>query len=133
MPITLDGALGVHEQALGLYARRAEVLATNLANADTPRYHARDIDFKAALASAQASGSNRLPLVATDAKHLGPGAGSSDFTLLYRTPHQAALDGNTVDTQVEQAEFAQNALRYSASLTFLSGKIRGLMTAIKGD
>ena len=131
MPITLDGAFGVHERALSLHARRAEILATNLANADTPNYRARDIDFKAALASAQAV-SNLAPVTTTHAKHI-QASGSDEYTLLYRNPHQPALDGNTVDTQVEQAEFAQNALRYSTSLTFLSGKIRGLMGAIKGD
>ena len=133
MPITLDGALGIHEQALGLRAQRAELLAANLANADTPNYQARDIDFKAALTSAKAAGQGRLPLAATDAGHLQHGAGGINASLLYRNPHQASLDGNTVDTQVEQAEFAQNALHYMASLTFLSGKINGLKNAIKGE
>lgn len=131
MPITLDGVFGIHERALGLHARRAEILATNLANADTPNYRARDIDFKAALAGAQAA-SGHTPATVTHAKHLQSG-GSDEYTLLYRNPHQPALDGNTVDTQVEQAEFAQNALRYSTSLTFLSGKISGLLRAIKGE
>lgn len=131
MPISLDGAFGIHEQALGLHARRAEILATNLANADTPNYRARDIDFKAMLANAQAA-SSHTPVTTTHAKHM-QSAGSDEYTLLYRNPNQPALDGNTVDTQVEQAEFAQNALRYSTSLTFLSGKIKGLMSAIRGD
>ncbi|MDO9372740.1 MAG: flagellar basal body rod protein FlgB [Gammaproteobacteria bacterium] len=134
MPITLDGALGIHEQAVKLRAQRAELLATNLANADTPNYRARDIDFKAALTSAQAAGQGSPPLAATHAGHLQHGAGGiNPSLLLYRNPHQASLDGNTVDTQVEQAEFAQNALHYMASLTFLSGKISGLMSAIKGE
>jgi len=131
MPITFDGAFGIHEQALGLYARRAEILAANLANADTPNYRARDIDFQATLANAQAA-TNPLPLAVTTAKHLQAGD-NNEYALLYRNPHQTSLDGNTVDTQVEHAEFAQNALRYSASLTFISGKIRGLMGAIKGE
>lgn len=129
MPITLDSALGIHEQAVKLRAQRAELLAANLANADTPHYRARDIDFKAALTSAQAA---NLPLAATDAGHLH-GTGGIDPALYYRNPRQTSLDGNTVDTQVEQAEFAQNALRYSASLTFLGSKIKGLMGAIRGD
>ncbi|MDP1707789.1 MAG: flagellar basal body rod protein FlgB [Gammaproteobacteria bacterium] len=133
MPITLDGAFGVHEQALGLYAQRAEILATNLANADTPHYRARDIDFKAALASAQAAG-DHTSVAVTHAKHIQPGTGIRDeYSLLYRNPSQASLDGNTVDTQVEHAEFAQNALRYSASITFLNGKIKGLLGAIRGE
>ena len=133
MPITLDGALGIHEQVISLRAQRAGILAANLANADTPNYRARDIDFKAALDQAQTTGQSRLTIATTDAGHLSQSAGSINSPLLYRNPHQASLDGNTVDTQVEQAEFAQNALHYMANLTFLSGKISGLMRAIRGE
>ena len=133
MPITLDGALGIHEQAIALRGQRAELLAANLANADTPNYLARDIDFKAALTQAQTTGQGNLTLTTTNAGHLQQSASSITAPLLYRTPRQAVMDGNTVDTQAEQSEFAQNALRYMASLTFLSGKISGLMRAIKGE
>lgn len=149
MSISLDSALGIHAQALALRARRAEVLAANLANADTPGYKARDLDFAdgiearvarqagrvsgfaSALALAQGGA---LRLAATGPRHLageqGP-AGSGE--LLYRVPMQPSIDGNTVDTHIEYAEFARNALQYQASLTFLNGRIRTLMTAIRGE
>ncbi|HWQ94446.1 MAG TPA: flagellar basal body rod protein FlgB [Gammaproteobacteria bacterium] len=136
MPINIDSALGIHADALALRSRRAEVLANNLANADTPRYKARDFDFKSALAQAQGqSPINSVRLVTTQSGHIAANAGASriDAELQYRIPSQPSLDGNTVDTQIEQAEFTQNAIQYQTSLTFLSGKIRGLLTAIRGD
>jgi flagellar basal-body rod protein FlgB len=111
MPMPLDSYLGVHPQALKLSAQRSEVLAANMANADTPNYKARDVDFKTALA-ASANGSTGG---------------------LYRVPLAPSLDGNTVDVHVEQANFAQNAIRYQSSLAFLSGKFRSLVTAITGQ
>ena len=134
MPIDLNSHLGVLPQALSLQARRTEVIAANLANADTPNYKARDLDFRAALAQAGAPGSP-LPLAGTNARHLGtvgadPG---NDAPLLYRTPLAPALDGNTVDANLEQASFAENAVRYQATLTFINSKLRGLMTAITGQ
>jgi len=133
MPLDLDSHLGVHQQALKLYSQRTEILANNLANADTPGFRARDIDFKSALAAA---GGDGTALRTTQASHIGTGgaaggAGAAD--LKYRVPLAPALDGNTVDVQVEQANFAQNAIRYQATLSFLSTKFRGLMTAITGQ
>ena len=136
MPISIDSALGLHADALALRSRRAEVLARNLANADTPHYKARDFDFKSALAQAQGqSPINSVRLVTTQSGHIAvnAGAGRPGAELQYRIPNQPALDGNTVDTQIEQAEFTQNAIEYQTSLTFLSGKIRGLLSAIRGD
>ena len=136
MPITIDSALGNHPQALTLRSQRAEVLAANLANADTPNYKARDIDFKSVLSTAQNSPSSAgaaLPLAADNAAHLQPLASQSQAGLLYRNPSQPSVDGNTVDSQVEYTEFARNALQYQASLTFLSGNIKTLLTAIRGD
>lgn len=133
MPIDLDAALGLHADALSLRARRAELLAANLANADTPGYRARDIDFRAALAEAQA-GSAATALTVTHADHIAVAAGApANVAVLYRQPHQASVDGNSVDTQREHAGFMQNALQYQASLTFLSARIRGLLTAIRGE
>lgn len=136
MPITIDSALGIHPQALTLRSQRAEVLAANLANADTPNYKARDIDFKSVLGSVQngafATGA-ALPLAADNAAHLQPLASQSQAELLYRNPSQPSVDGNTVDSQVEYTEFARNALQYQASLTFLGGNIKTLLTAIRGD
>ena len=147
MALNLDSYLGVHAQALTLEAQRTELLAANLANADTPNYKARDIDFKAALAaaggnSASASGSgNALAMSTTNGAHLGASAvggadGSNaaiDANLKYRVPMAPSLDGNTVDTQLEQAAFAENSVRYQATLTFLNARLKELMTAIVGQ
>ncbi|MCW5569931.1 MAG: flagellar basal body rod protein FlgB [Steroidobacteraceae bacterium] len=134
MRFDLDAYLGVHQQALLLGARRTEVLANNLANADTPGFKARDIDFKAALAGADAAGTT-LPMTQTAALHLATGSlqGESPAGLRYRTPLAPSLDGNTVEPQLEQAAFAENAVRYQATLTFLNARFRGLMTAITGQ
>ena len=135
MPVNLDTYLGVHAQALKLRSQRTEVLAANLANADTPNYQARDIDFKSALAAASGEKSGGVHLSTTSARHINPAAvnGGASPELKYRTPLAPSLDGNTVDTQMEQAAFAENSVRYQATLTFLSSKFRGLMTAITGQ
>jgi flagellar basal-body rod protein FlgB len=136
MTTFLDTALGLHPQALMVRARRAEVLAGNLANSDTPNYKARDVDFRAVLARAVVNDMSSVPavrLVSTNAAHLAPEGGSSSMELAYRNPLQPSIDGNTVDPQFEYAAFAENAVQYQASLQFLSGRIRTLMTAIRGD
>lgn len=131
MAISFDKALGDMPEKLALYGKRSSLLASNIANADTPGFKARDIDFQGVLAKV---GGDRLPLKATHAGHLG-GAGSitSNPDLLYRIPVQTSLDGNTVNTQIEQAEFTENAVRYQSTLTFLSGKFASLKLAIKGE
>ncbi len=130
MAFEFDTALGIHPRALVLRARRNEVLAANIANADTPGYKARDIDFRAVLGQAR----EKLPLVTTRGDHFpGLDAPGADAGLRYRVPNQPSLDGNTVDPDLEKAAFAENALRYNASLTFLDRKFRGLITAIKGE
>lgn len=135
MPTELDRALGISAQALPLRTRRAEVLAANLANADTPNYKARDIDFSSALAVAQKqlSSNNGGGLRLTSANHMTLPGDAGGVELLYRTPSQASLDGNSVDSQMEHAAFMENAVRYQASLNFLSGRIRTLLTAIRGE
>lgn len=134
MPINLDSYLGVHADALKVRSQRTEVLATNLANADTPGYRARDIDFRAALAAAGSPASG-MQLNATNAAHLSTGGAvpGADPNMKYRVPLAPALDGNTVDVQMEQAAFAENSVRYQATLNFLTSKLRGLMTAITGQ
>ena len=134
----LDAYLGVSAQALRVRAQRTEQLAMNLANADTPGYKARDIDFRAALVAATdgKTGVNAASMVTTQKLHLSGGAGGTnpaDGFLKYRTPLAPALDGNTVDAQLEQSAFAENAVRYQATLSFLSGSFRSLMTAITGQ
>jgi flagellar basal-body rod protein FlgB len=137
MPLSLDQYLSVHAQALDVRARRGELIANNLANADTPGYQARDIDFRQAMARAAGDKTvSGVSLSTTQAGHIG-GAASADAAgnpdLKYRTPLAPALDGNTVDAQIEQAAFAENAVRYQATLTFLNSKFRGLLTAILGS
>jgi flagellar basal-body rod protein FlgB len=134
----LDSYLGVHAQALKLREQRTELLARNLANADTPGYKARDLDFRAALAAATGPATSPDTLRATQPGHIGtnPDAmspGSTDAFLKYRTPLAPSLDGNTVDAQLEQAAFADNAVHYQATLSFLTARFRSLMTAITGQ
>ncbi len=133
----LDSHIGLHADALRLRSQRAELLARNLANADTPGFQARDIDFKAALASVQQEG-GASSLATTRSGHLGAGgagidAGLPDSALMYRVPVAPSADGNTVDVQLEQAAFAENAVKYQATLQFVNSKLRGLMTAITGQ
>ena len=127
----LDDAFGIHEQSLKLRARRAEVLAGNIANADTPGYKARDFDFKQVLKQ-QVEQSPRLQV--TNSRHIQTDNGIVPAgTMGYRIPTQPSLDGNTVDSQREHAAYAANALEYQASLRFLSGSIQKLKMAIKGQ
>jgi flagellar basal-body rod protein FlgB len=131
----INAHLGVHAQALRLRATRSELIANNLANADTPDFKAKDIDFRAAM-SATAGAAEGVSLATTRANHLGgsgAGANGVEAAARYRVPLAPSLDGNTVDVQVEQAAFAENAVRYQATLTFLSSRLRGLMTAITGQ
>ena len=131
MAISFQSALGIHEDALNVRVKRAEVLANNLANADTPGFKARDIDFKAALAGAMAP-ENGLAMQKTNSKQLGPGS-QAEYDLLYRNPSQPSVDGNTVDTQVEMASYLKNSMDYEASFQFLNGKFKSLTNAIRGD
>jgi len=130
MAINFDAALGIHPQALALREQRSAVLAANMANADTPGYKARDLDFQSVLKQALPSA---LPVEQTRQGHLTGKGSALGEQLLFRVPQQASLDGNTVEEQVEQAKFSQNAVQYQASLRFINGKISGLMTAIRGE
>jgi flagellar basal-body rod protein FlgB len=136
MPLNLDAYLGVHQSALKLYARRTEVLANNLANADTPNFKAQDVDFKSLMNAGGAGAAGQaLPMATTQAVHLSstPELPTGNSGLKYRVPLAPSLDGNTVDPQLEQAAFADNTVRYQAALAFLSDKFKGLMTAITGQ
>lgn len=133
MAISFDRALGVHEQALSLRINRAEILANNLANADTPGFKARDLDFKATLREAtKSSEPDALALNKTNALHQDT-SDKADGDLLYRTPMQPSLDGNTVDSQYELAQYMRNNMDFQTSFQFLNGSFRGLMTAIRGE
>jgi len=127
----LDATFGIHEQALKLRAQRAEVLAGNIANSDTPGYKARDFDFKQMLKQ-QVEQSPRLQV--TNSRHIQTETGIVPPGMMgYRIPSQPSLDGNTVDSQREHTAYAANALEYQASLRFLSGSIQKLKLAIKGQ
>jgi len=126
-----DNIFGIHEQALLLHGQRIGVLATNLANADTPNYKARDIDFSEVLAHSDGA---PLPMSVTQASHISFNDSElSAGQLKYRNPYQASLDGNTVEMPVEQAAFSENNVRYQASLTFINQKIAELQLAIAGQ
>ena len=130
MAISFDKALGNLPEHLSLYGKRSSLLASNIANADTPGFKARDIDFQSILAKASGS---LMSMATTQAGHIGgANAAIGGTDLLYRMPTQTSLDGNTVNTQVEQAQFTENAVRYQSTLTFLGGKFKGLKLAITG-
>lgn len=130
MAINFNNALGIHPQALVLREKRGEILAANLANADTPDYKARDLDFKSVLSQTMEpkAGLERTQAGHMQAQHMVLGA-----DLLYRNPQQPSLDGNTVEAHIEQAKYAENAVQYQASLQFINSKFSGLMTAIRGE
>ncbi len=132
MALSIDKHIGVHDNAVQLRSQRTELLAANIANADTPGFKARDIDFASVMRRTTEAG-NGEGLRVTHARHLhADGAAAGQAAEMYRIPIQPSLDGNTVDVQQEQAAFAENAVRYQASLEFLSGRFSGLITAIKG-
>ncbi len=136
MGISFDQAFGVHQYTMGVRNARSEVLASNIANADTPGYKAKDMDFSTALRQALAKTDPRgVSLSRTDEKHLKGSSfiGGGD-DILYRVPEQPDTgDGNTVDIQTERMEFLDNAMRYQASLEFLNQRIVLLNRAIRGD
>lgn len=143
MSISFANALGIHEQALSFRTQRAEVLANNLVNADTPNFKARDIDFASVLAeqNQKAQGSTTanagsFAMAHTNDRHIEVGTGSAGLGeegLLYRNPYQPSLDQNSVDAQVEQAKYAENAVQFQASFTLLNSKFKGLLGAIRGE
>ncbi len=166
----MTDAIDFHGKALQLRAQRQEVLSSNIANADTPGFKARDFDFASALrnasklstaaaasgAAGQGAGGRSGSSIATPAApaagggmsptdlrmsqsqagHLPAGGNEVSTTasrLRYTTPEQASLDGNTVDLNRERAAFADNSLRYEATLRFINGRVRTMMTAIRGE
>lgn len=124
----MESILGIHESALMFRAKRMEVLAANLANADTPNYKARDMEFANVLRGVESG----VGMKTTDPRHIGATRFMSEPSLQYRIPHQPALDGNTVEADLELARYAENAIGYQASLQFATGKIATLRTALAG-
>jgi len=135
MAISIDKAFGIHENAMHLQARRAQLLSQNLANSDTPGYKAKDIDFKTALKAA-ANGNATQPLAATQTGHIQPKGfigGAIGAEELYRQPNQSSLDGNSVEPHVEMSEFTENSMRYLMTLRIMSGRVNGMLSAIRGE
>jgi flagellar basal-body rod protein FlgB len=130
MALNLDSYLATRTQAVSLRAHRAQLLASNLANGDTPNYKARDFDFATALK--QLNGEHAAVMRPTHSAHIGA-RGVERVNLGYRVPTQASLDGNTVESDLERARFAENALRYQASLQMLNSRITGLIKVIRGE
>ncbi len=126
----LNKVFGVHEPALQVRARRLEVLAQNIANADTPNYKARDIDFRAALREA---GSTQTAMRTTQSAHFAAGQELPPDDLRFRVPFNTAFDGNTVEISVEQAQYGKAAADYQATLSFLENRVSGLRKALRGD
>ncbi len=126
----LDQFFGVHGQALQLRSERMGLLASNIANAATPNYKARDLDFAAALSGEQGLGLARTKAGHLPARGTGPGDGPA---VRYRQPLQPSLDGNTVELATEQLQFAESALRYRSTIGILNSRIQGLTSALKGD
>ena len=133
MPISFERAFSIHADALLLRGQRSSILASNIANVDTPNYKARDIDFHAVLRDAGSRAAQSVTLASTHRDHITPARDALQPALLYRNPLHPSLDGNSVDSHVEQAQFAENAMLYQASFTFLNGKVRGLMKVLKGE
>jgi flagellar basal-body rod protein FlgB len=126
----MDQFFGVHGQALQLRSARMGLIASNIANAATPNYKARDLDFAAALADERGPQLARTSRGHLPALGTGPG---EDAAVRYRQPLQPSLDGNTVELATEQLQFAQTALRYRSTIGILTSRIQGLTSALKGD
>lgn len=136
MKTLFDRQINFHQTALNVQAQRQQMLASNIANNDTPHYKARDIDFRGALQEAlgAAWGSGNLKLATTHAGHVASGGGNPlDAHTGYRTELQSAVDGNTVNMDVERGAFAENAVHYEASLTFINGMLRSMNSALTGQ
>ncbi|MFK7962754.1 MAG: flagellar basal body rod protein FlgB [Burkholderiaceae bacterium] len=145
----LTSGIDFHAKALTLRAQRQQVLSSNIANADTPGFKARDFNFSDALASqlksqtsasghANLDGRGQASVLTTDPRHMstttrGGENAASLTTLKFRTADQASLDGNTVNLDMERANFAENSLRYEAALRFINGNVRRTLSAIRGE
>lgn len=140
---SLDNYLRFHETALSVRGQRQQLLASNIANADTPNYKARDLDFAAAMNSAMQAGNaassaaagSAAALSGTNPQHLAGSGNAAGVAgqALYRPSVQGSVDGNTVDMDVEQTQFADNAIRYEASLTMINMQIKNMLTVIQGQ
>jgi flagellar basal-body rod protein FlgB len=133
MPNRLTDSLDFQAQALSLRAERQRLIASNIANADTPGYVARDLNFAQALRAATGGINAASALATSRAGHIGSGAARAEANLVYATPSQTNLDRNTVDMDRERASFADNAVHYEATLRFINGGVRTMLSAITGQ
>lgn len=130
----MTNTLDFQSQALVLRSERQRLIASNIANADTPGYVAREMDFATALKQATGQVPVAGALAATQAGHIAPAAGArAEPNLLYATPSQTNLDRNTVDMDRERANFADNAVKYEATLRFINGQVKTMLSAITGQ
>lgn len=129
----LDSTFRFYQDAANLRAHRQQLIASNIANADTPQYKARDIDFNTALQGALTGSGSAVTLATSAPSHIAPDTGTSrGAPLLYRSAVQGSVDGNTVDMDVERSQFADNAIHYEANLTFISNQIRMMQSVLQG-
>ena len=126
---TIKDQLSFYSSALQLRGKRNNILASNIANAATPNYKARDISFEDEIKRLDKNG----PISTTHSKHIVQNTGKSIHETSYREPLIASLDGNTVELAVEQMQFAENSMRYTTTVNFLNGKINKIISAIKGE
>jgi flagellar basal-body rod protein FlgB len=126
---SISNHIGIYADALSLRSKRNEMLASNIANAATPNFKARDMNFDAEIRKISHEG----PMRTSDERHFPLMTKGGRESVLYRQPLQASIDGNTVEMNVEQMEFSENVMRYQTTLTFLNNRISGLMTAIRGE
>ena len=126
---SISDHLSFHASSLRLRSKRNEILASNIANAATPHFKARDINFEEEIKKYEKIG----PLNITNTRHFSIPSQNTFNDTLFRQPLNPSLDGNTVELAVEQVEFSENVMRYQTSLTFLNNRISGLLSAIKGE
>jgi len=138
MVTKIDKYLNFYETDLHLRAQRQEILSSNIANADTPNYKARDIDFnqilkqRLAQPSSVGLGQTELGLSRSDESHLSSSAQPDDLPVLYRAARQASADGNTVDMDIERTQFAENSLYYEVSVTMVNGQVKNMLAVLQG-
>lgn len=130
----IDSALQFNRTVLNLRSARQELIASNIANVDTPNYKAKDIDFAKALQGAMSGNTVKLQMAGTAPHHLSSGTSENVMgaPVMFRNVVQPSADGNTVDMDVERAQFADNALRYEASVKFVDNQIKNVLTALQG-
>mgnify|MGYP001202935767 CR=1 FL=1 len=126
---SIESQLKLHSEALALRSKRNEILSSNIANAATPNFKAKDLDFNELLQNKMGFGEVNV----TDKNHFKFGIGPNDEGVKFRQNVTPSKDGNTVELHVEQMQFSENVMRYQTSLEFLNRKIAGLMSAIKGE